>query len=40
MSENEKKDSHYYFDDNATIFRPCLNTCSTCDNETYCTKCT
>ena len=39
ISKNEKKDPHYYFDDNETIFKHCLNPCSTCDNETYCTKC-
>ena len=36
---NNSKYSHYYFDNNKNIFRQCLNECSTCDNETYCTNC-
>jgi len=37
---NNSNYSHYYFDYSKKIFRQCLNECSTCDNEAYCTNCT
>ena len=41
MTIKEMENSSYYFDDNDNekIFRHCLNECSTCYNETYCSKC-
>jgi len=40
MKKDQMNNSNYYFDYNKKIFRQCLNECSTCDNETYCTNCT
>ena len=40
MTKEQMNNSNYYFDYNKKIFRQCLNECSTCDNETYCTNCT
>ena len=39
MTIKGMENSSYYFDDNETIFRHCLNECLTCDNETYCSNC-
>ena len=36
---NNSNYSHYYFDNNKNKFRQCLNECSTCENEIYCTNC-
>ena len=33
MTKEQMKDSHYYFDDNKKIFRPCFNDCLTCLEE-------
>ena len=35
----DMKNSSYYFDEKSSIFKQCVNECSTCDNETYCTNC-
>ena len=35
---NNSNYSHYYFDNNKNKFRQCLNECSTCENEIYCTN--
>ena len=35
----DMKNSSYYFDEKSNIFKQCVNECSTCDNETYCTNC-
>jgi len=39
MTIKEMENSSYYFDNNETIFRHCLNGCLTCDSETSCSKC-
>ena len=39
MNINQMENSHYYYDENNKIFRQCLNECSTCFNESYCTNC-
>ena len=39
MTIEEMENSDYYFDNNNETFKQCLNECSTCVNETYCTNC-
>ena len=39
MNLNQTENSHYYYDVNSKIFRQCLNECSTCFNEEFCTNC-
>ena len=39
MTINEMKNSRYYLDNNEKTFKQCLNECSTCINEAYCTNC-
>ena len=39
MTINEMKNSRYYLDNNNKTFKQCLNECSTCINEAYCTNC-
>ncbi len=40
ISINQTENSHYYFDGNETIFKQCINNCSSCNNATYCKTCT